>query len=128
MKKRLAVEGKCSVQTRVLFTYSVVIPLYWGCGLLGYYAYGEFADANINLNFPANAPNYASIVVQMVQELFFLYSTNLVLFLAIELAVGLDPSAACAPTWHGVPPWLGRLAGGAPGPALQTRWRGARRR
>jgi len=90
-------------------TYAAVLPLYWGCGLLGYYAYGDFANANININFPPNGPNFASIGVQMVQELYFLYSTNLVLMLAIELALGLDPSVACAPSWHGLPPWAGRL-------------------
>jgi len=90
-------------------TYAEVIPLYWACGLLGYYAYGESANANINANFPPNLPNFASIAVQMVQQVYFLYSTNLVLMLAIELAVGLDPSVACAPPWHGLPPWVGRL-------------------
>ena len=66
-------------------TYAAVVPLYGACGLLGYYAYGDFANANINVNFPPNGPNLASILVQMVQELYFLYSTNLVLHLAVEL-------------------------------------------
>ena len=33
-------------------TYGFTLPLYWMCGLLGYYAYGDFSKANINLNFP----------------------------------------------------------------------------
>ena len=79
------------------------------CVCSGYYAYGDFANANLNLNFPRNGPNLASIGVQMLQELYFLYSTNLVLMLAIELGLGLDPSAACAPRWRGLPPWVARL-------------------
>ena len=90
-------------------TYAAVLPLYFACGLLGYAAYGDFANANINLNFPANPANQASILVQMVQEVYFLLSTNLVLMLAVELGVGLDPAAACSPRWHGLPPWVGRL-------------------
>ena len=38
------------------------------CGMLGYAAYGDFAKANINVNFPDNLANQASIAVQMVQE------------------------------------------------------------
>ena len=36
--------------------------------MLGYAAYGDFAKANINVNFPDNLANQASIAVQMVQE------------------------------------------------------------
>ena len=41
--------------------------------------------------------------------------SDLVVMLAIELSLGLDPSTCCGPSWHprtwrrGVPPWLGRL-------------------
>ena len=42
-------------------------------------------------------------------QVYFLLSTNLVIMLALELAVGLDPAAACSPRWHGLPPWVGRL-------------------
>lgn len=95
---------------RVLrLTYAAVLPLYFACGLLGYAAYGDFANANINANFPPNLANHASILVQMAQEVYFLLSTNLVIMLAVELAVGLDPAAACSPRWHGLPPWVGRL-------------------
>ena len=87
---------------------ATTIPLYWLCGVLGYYAYGDFSRANINLNFPNNAANQLSIGVQAAQELFFVLDSNLVVMLAIELAVGLDPSA-CAPGWRGVAPWVGRL-------------------
>ena len=90
-------------------TYATTIPLYWLCGVLGYYAYGDFSRANINLNFPNNAANQLSIGVQAAQELFFVLDSNLVVMLAIELAVGLDPSACCAPGWRGVAPWVGRL-------------------
>ena len=60
---------------RVLrLTYAAVLPLYFACGMLGYAAYGDFANANINVNFPDNLANQASIVVQMVQEVRFLRS------------------------------------------------------
>ena len=138
--------------SRVLrLTYAAVLPLYFACGLLGYAAYGDFANANINVNFPDNLANQASIVVQMVQEVrflrstrprhhahltphphlhhspltthhsplnlhphlhphqvYFLLSTNLVIMLALELHLGLDPAACCSPRWNGCP-WLGRL-------------------
>jgi len=90
-------------------TYSVTLPLYWACGLLGYVAYGDFAKANVNLNFPDNLANRLSIGVQAVQELFFVLDSDLVVLLAIELSLGLDPSACTHPTWRGLPPWLGRL-------------------
>ena len=62
--------------SRVLrLTYAAVLPLYFACGLLGYAAYGDFANANINVNFPDNLANQASIVVQMVQEVRLLRST-----------------------------------------------------
>jgi proton-coupled amino acid transporter len=97
------------------WTYAATVPLYWLCGLLGYYAYGDFSKANINLNFPDNPANKLSIAVQALQEFFFILDSDLVVMLAMELAVGLDPSTCCAPTWHprtwrrGLPPWLGRL-------------------
>ena len=91
-------------------TYATCIPLYLLCGILGYYAYGDASLANINVNFPRNAANWASIAVQCVQEVFFVLESNLVVVLALELQLGLDPSACCAPPWRGVPPWLGRLA------------------
>ena len=56
--------------------HRAVLPLYFVCGLLGYAAYGDFANANINVNFPDNLANQASIVVQMVQEVRLLRSTR----------------------------------------------------
>lgn len=91
-------------------TYSFTLPLYWMCGLLGYYAYGNFANANVNLNFPDNFANRLSVAVQAMQELFFVLDSDLVVMLAIELQCGLDPAACAAPLWRGaIPPWLGRL-------------------
>jgi len=91
-------------------TYATCVPLYFLCGILGYYAYGDASRANINANFPRNAANWVSIGVQCLQEVFFVLESNLVVMLAIELQLGLDPSACCAPGWRGLPPWLGRLA------------------
>ena len=97
------------------YTYAVALPLYWGCGLLGYYAYGDFAQANINLNFPLNGANTMSVAVQVVQELYFILSSNLVMMLSIELALGIDPSSCGTPLWKmaaSAPrswPWAKRL-------------------
>ena len=90
-------------------TYGVALPLYWGCGLLGYAAYGDFAQANINLNFPENGANVASLWVQLLQEVYFMLSTNLVMVLAIEIHLGIDPARAWTPAWRGLPPWAARL-------------------
>lgn len=90
-------------------SYGFTVPLYLVCGLLGYAAYGDYSRANINLNFPANGANFASIAVQLVQELYFVFSTNLVLHLAVELALGIDPTARWTPRWRGLPPVLVRL-------------------
>lgn len=51
-------------------TYAAVIPLYFSVGLLGYGAYGDFAQANINLNFPQNLMNMLSLGVQLIQARF----------------------------------------------------------
>ena len=59
-------------------TYLTAVPLYFVCGLLGYYAYGDFALANLNLNFPDNLANRLSIGVQLVAELFFVLDSDLV--------------------------------------------------
>ncbi|KAL1504704.1 hypothetical protein AB1Y20_008483 [Prymnesium parvum] len=90
-------------------TYGVVIPLYFSVGLLGYAAYGDFAKSNINLNFPHNLMNVVSLGLQLVQEVFFVLDSNLVLLLAIELRLGVDPSQSWSPRWHGVPPVVARL-------------------
>ena len=35
--------------------------------------------------------------------------SNLILVLAIELRLGIDPSRACSPPWRGLPPAVARL-------------------
>ena len=52
----------------IRWTYATAVPLYLSCGVLGYYAYGDAALANINANFPPNAANWVSIAVQCAQE------------------------------------------------------------
>jgi len=95
--------------TVMRWTYGIAMPLYWACGIVGYYAYGDFAMANINLNFPRNGANLFSIALQAVQEIYFVLSSNLVLLLAVEIPLGIDPSAVCTPPWRSLPPWLARL-------------------
>ena len=45
----------------------------------------------------------------MVQELFFVLESNLVLVLAMELRLCIDPSRACSPPWRGLPPAVARF-------------------
>ena len=47
-------------------SYSIILPMYFLCAGLGFYAYGTFANANINVNFPDNTMNIMSIVVQLI--------------------------------------------------------------
>ncbi len=71
------------------WTYGLVVPMHAACAYLGYYAYGDFAQANINLNFPNNAINRLSIVMQLCLCYYLAYFTNLVLLLQVEGAVGV---------------------------------------
>jgi hypothetical protein len=34
------------------WTYGIIVPMYLACCFVGYYAYGGYAQANLNLNFP----------------------------------------------------------------------------
>eukprot|EP00967_Tisochrysis_lutea_P141178 scaffold259025_cov34-Tisochrysis_lutea.AAC.3 len=58
------------------WTYGLTMPLYWLCGALGYFAYGDYSLANINLNFPRNPANTLSIVVQLVRTFHVLDSCS----------------------------------------------------
>ena len=94
------------------WTYAVVAPLYVYCGILGYAAYGDASMTNINQNAPRNLANQLSIMVQAVQEIFYVLTPNLVVMLALELQLGVDPAACCAPsTPKGL---LGRVLGVVP--------------
>ena len=42
-------------------------------------------------------------------QIFFVLESNLVFVLALELRLGIDPAACCAPDRWGAPPWLWRL-------------------
>jgi hypothetical protein len=77
-------------------TYAVAIPTYWITGEVGYAAYGDFANTNINLNAPDNLANRLSLAVQMAQELFFVLESNLVVVLAAELALNISPAECCS--------------------------------
>ena len=61
------------------WTYLIVMPIYSLFGYLGYYAYGDFALADLNLNFPKNFVNMFSIAVSLIQELYLVFFNNIVL-------------------------------------------------
>ena len=72
--------------------YGVMVPLYLACGAVGYRAYGGFAKANVNLNFPDNALNAASLVLQLLQTYYLVFYTNVVMTIAVERNVlGIEP-------------------------------------
>jgi len=76
------------------WTYSIMIPMYFLCSLLGYYAYGDFSNANINLNFPSNHINTVSIIVQLVFTYYCIFCTSLVIMLQVESSCfGISPTA-----------------------------------
>jgi len=81
--------------TVMRWTYAIITPLYLAMGLLGYYAYGRNAQANLNANYPNNIPNQASIIFQSFQEVYFILASGLVLVLQVELALGVSPYAVC---------------------------------
>eukprot|EP00242_Pyramimonas_sp_CCMP2087_P015591 CAMPEP_0198202528 /NCGR_PEP_ID=MMETSP1445-20131203/5701_1 /TAXON_ID=36898 /ORGANISM="Pyramimonas sp., Strain CCMP2087" /LENGTH=561 /DNA_ID=CAMNT_0043873495 /DNA_START=248 /DNA_END=1933 /DNA_ORIENTATION=- len=93
------------------WTYGIIVPMYLACSFVGYYAYGGYAQANLNLNFPDNWINTFSLLVQLPSCLYLIYFTNLVLVLQIELALGVDPThTTCArPFRFGMPPVLFRF-------------------
>jgi proton-coupled amino acid transporter len=77
--------------------YGVMVPLYLACGAVGYRAYGGFAKANVNLNFPDNALNVASLVLQLLQTYYLVFYTNVVMTIAVERNVlGIEPGAGDA--------------------------------
>lgn len=80
--------------TKVLkWTYAVVMIQYIVCGYLGFYAYGSSVNANINLSWPYNQLNVASIIVQLVVCYYLVYLTNAVLMMNIEISFGLLPTS-----------------------------------
>jgi len=82
--------------TVMRWIYAIVTPLYLAMGLLGYYAYGRNAQANLNANYPNNIPNQASIIFQSFQEVYYILASGLVLVLQVELALGVSPYAVCS--------------------------------
>jgi len=69
-----------------------------------YYAYGSFANANINLNFPDNAANTISILVQLAFTYYCIFATSLVIMLQIEvLVLGITPTAVWQRQSFGLP-------------------------
>lgn len=76
-------------------TYSFLVPCYLLMSILGYYAYGVNASANLNANFPSNSLNKISIIMQTVQEIYYIFFGNLVIVLQLELALGINPKVFC---------------------------------
>mmetsp|Transcript_1587 Transcript_1587/g.5516 ORF Transcript_1587/g.5516 Transcript_1587/m.5516 type:complete len:729 (+) Transcript_1587:142-2328(+) len=77
-------------------TYLFVLPLYLVSGLVGFYAYGTFANANINVNWPDNPANKVSILANMLNFGYTLIISTLLQVLQVEIALGVDPTAWCA--------------------------------
>ncbi|KAJ1639980.1 transmembrane amino acid transporter protein-domain-containing protein [Pavlovales sp. CCMP2436] len=76
----------------VNYTYATVCTVYLVCAYVGYFAYGSGARANLNANFPSNALNLLSIVVQLVVTFYCIYVTSLVMLLHVEEhAFGINP-------------------------------------
>lgn len=76
--------------------YAGLVPVYVVCSIVGYAGYGQFAQANINLNFPKNWVNGVSITLQLLQCYYLIFYTNVVLVLMVETRWGIDPTK----TWH----------------------------
>ena len=89
------------------WTYAAMVPIYIVCMIPGYYAYGDFAQANINLNFPDNWVNTASVALQLLQCYYLIFYTNVVVVMAVEIDVaGVDPTTTWAPPVR----WAGGLS------------------
>ena len=71
------------------WTYGLVVPVHAVCAYLGYYAYGDSAQANTNLNFPDNSMNRLLIIMQLCLCYYLAYFTNLVLLIQVEGALGV---------------------------------------
>ena len=50
---------------------------------------GDFAQANINLNFPNNWVNTVSITLQLLQCYYLIFYTNVVLVMGLEMDLGV---------------------------------------
>ena len=96
------------------WSYAIMAPCYLACMCLGYYAYGDFAQANINLNFPNNWVNTVSIALQLLQCYYLIFYTNVVLVMGLEMELGVDPTTTWSPpvTWAGglKPAWFRLIA------------------
>ena len=80
------------------WSYAIMAPCYMACMCLGYYAYGDFAQANINLNFPNNWVNTVSIALQLLQCYYLIFYTNVVLVMGLEMDhLGVDPTTTWSP-------------------------------
>lgn len=90
---------------KVLATsYTIIVPMYVLCSVVGYYSYGAFSQANINLNFPNNDANILSIVVQLVFTYYCIFVTSLVVMLSLERSwLRMDPTEGWAQRKHGIP-------------------------
>ena len=76
--------------TKVInWTYGVIMVQYIVCGYLGFYAYGSFVDANINLMWPYDAWNITSIVLQLLNCYYGVFIGNIGLMLNTERSMGL---------------------------------------
>ena len=91
-------------------TYGTMVPIYVLVMYFGYKAYGDFAKGNINLNFPKNAANIVSMMMQSVQCYYGVFFTNIALMMRIETSLGVDPTQSwTVVTKYGVTPQVFRF-------------------
>jgi len=85
-------------------SYIIVVPMYVLCSVVGYYSYGSFSQANINLNFPDNDGNTVSIIVQLVFTYYCIFVTSLVVMLSLEKSwLKMEPTMGWREVKHGIP-------------------------
>jgi solute carrier family 36 (proton-coupled amino acid transporter) len=86
------------------WSYGIILPMYFLCAFMGFFAYGTFANANINVNFPDNTMNHISIVVQLIFTYYCIFSSSLVVMLYIEVDfLGVTPTAVWQYQSFGLP-------------------------
>lgn len=69
------------------WTYGTMVPTYFLCMCVGYYAYGDFAQSNINRNFPRGVGNVMSMGTQLAYTFYLIFYTNIVNMMRVEMTL-----------------------------------------